>query len=222
MIHVLIADDHKIFLDGLESGLKTEPDINVVATCLNGNYAISAIGSIMNSADRTIDVAVLDINMPDQDGIEVTKYIKANFPSIKVLMLTMYKKAEFIKKLMQAGVDGYMLKESGIDEFITAVRNLYQGKSFFSQAVVNMVMSDLGRLEQREEAIITDREKEIITQIGLGHTTPEISKILKIAPNTVDTHRRNILSKLNLRNSYQLVRYAIFNGYVPNPKDQDS
>lgn len=219
MIKVLIADDHKIFLDGLEAVLENEPDIKVVSRCLNGRFAVASIQALMNTGRESLDIVVLDINMPLLDGIEVTRFIKANYPELKVLMLTMFRKIEFIKQLKNEGIDGYMLKESGIEEFVIAIRRLHQGKTYYSPNVMDTILDHFAQEEETEEAILTDREKEVIVQIGLGRQAKQISEVLNIAQTTVDTHRRNILSKLNLSNSLELVRYAIFNGYIEKPDD---
>lgn len=220
-INILLADDHKIFLEGLELALQQEEDIQVLGACLNGNYAIARIRSIMKSGTEKLDVAVLDINMPELDGIGVTRMVKAEYPDIKVLMLTMFNTVGFVRQLRQESVDGYLLKESSVQELVSAIHAVYNGKTYYSQSVMEKVMDAMGQPAKKEESVLTEREKEVIQQIGLGRQTPEIARVLNIAPNTVDTHRRNILNKLNLRNSLELVRYAIYNGFVDAPQNEE-
>lgn len=210
MIKVLIADDHGIILDGLKSILKSEEGIVVVSTAHNGQEAVEFIEK------NEVDVAVLDINMPIMTGIEATRLIRANHQT-KVLILSMYDTFEFIDELIDAGCQGYILKNRGQEELVMAIKRVYNGKPYFGQKVQDRIMEERLNPKKVKNAIpvnLTKREKEVLKLIALEFTSPEIAQKLFITEATVNTHRRNLISKLDVRSSMGLVRYAFENGML--------
>lgn len=210
MIKVLLADDHEIILDGLKSLLEEEDDIEVVGTAKDGEEAIQLM------ENNTIDVAVLDINMPGMNGIETTKIVRSTTDT-KVLILSMYNTYEFIDELIEAGCQGYILKNKGQEELVRAIRRVYNGKSYFGENVLEKIVEQrLNPQKEKEEVAVTltKREVEVLKLIAQEFTSPEIAEKLFIAEATVNTHRRNLISKLKVRSSLGLVHYAYKHGFI--------
>lgn len=210
MIRVLLADDHEIVLDGLSSVLKDEEGIEVVATASNGEEAVKII------ENNDIDVAVLDINMPKMNGIDATRIIRHNSDT-KVLILSMYNTYEFIDQLMDAGCQGYILKNKGREELVSAIRRVHNNKPYFGDFVHEKLIEhrmSAKRKSVEKDVELTKREVEVLKLIAQEYTSPEIADKLHIVEATVNTHRRNLISKLGVRNSLGLVRYAIENNLL--------
>ncbi|WP_075343140.1 response regulator transcription factor [Tenacibaculum agarivorans] len=208
-INILIADDHQIVIDGLSSLIKNEKHINVVAEAKDGKQVLDILEKV------TIDIAILDIEMPKLDGVQTTLKIKELYPDIKIIILTMYNKAELIKNIISAGADGYILKNKGKEELVKAINIINDGEEYFGDEVTKTLITDLKQKEKQEQLIrLTRREKEVLKLIADGKTTPQISKILFIAPPTVETHRRNLIDKTGVPNSKGLVKFALLNNYI--------
>ena len=212
MIKVLIADDHLIFLDGLKSLLENEEEIEVVVVAENGKQALEKIAALDET--QRPEIAVLDVRMPEMDGIEATKFIQKDYPEMKVLILTMYNKPEFIQELKESGASGYILKNKGKEELVDAIYTLHGGDTYYGQEVAKTFLDSLAKKSTSQKVKLTKREVEVLKCIAGGMTTPEIAEKLFISHPTVETHRRNLLSKLNLRNSLELVKYAHQNEYA--------
>lgn len=211
MIRIIIADDHRIVVEGLESLLKGESDIEVVSAFLNGRDAYEYL--LVND----IDVAVLDINMPEMDGAETTKLIVDAGIKTKILVLSMHDDHEIIDQLLEAGCSGYILKNKGQEELVKAIRALYNGEEHYGSKVVDTIIAARKNPKPTSTKLpikLTKREIEIIKLIAKEFTTPQISKKLNIAETTVDTHRRNMISKLGLKSSIGLARHAVENGLL--------
>lgn len=207
MIKVVIADDHKIVLEGLSSLIKPNKNITVVGEVLNGVQVIDLLHKI------DVDIVVLDIEMPNMDGIETTRKIRELFPNVKILILTMYNEIGFIRKIAQANANGYILKNKGKEELIDAIEAVHKGKQYFGEEVSKTLFKNLTVDTTAGEVKLTKREKEVLKLIANGLTTPKISDNLHIAPTTVETHRRNLIEKTGVSNTKGLVRFAIKNGY---------
>lgn len=208
-INILIADDHQIVIDGLSSLIKNEKHINVVAEAKDGKQVLDILEKV------TINIAILDIEMPKLDGVQTTLKIKELYPDIKIIILTMYNKAELIKNIISAGADGYILKNKGKEELVKAINIINDGEEYFGDEVTKTLITDLKQKEKQEQLIrLTRREKEVLKLIADGKTTPQISKILFIAPPTVETHRRNLIDKTGVPNSKGLVKFALQNNYA--------
>ncbi len=209
-IKVIIADDHQIVIDGLKSLLAQEENIEVVGEALNGEEVLDIL------KDLDVDVAILDIEMPLLSGIEVTKIIKENFPSMKVLILSMYNTEKFVHNVIEIGADGYILKNKGKEELVLAIKYIMKGDEYFGREVEKTFrQSQKKKNDELKNVKLTKREIEVLRLIAIGDTTPIISDKLCIAHSTVETHRRNLIEKTNVRGgSKGLVKYAYENGYT--------
>lgn len=208
MINVLIADDHKIVLDGLSSIISSHEQMSVVCEATNGRQVLDML------ATKEVDVAVLDIEMPELNGVELTKIMVDKYPQIRILILTMYNEIGFIRRVIEAGAHGYVLKEHGKYELIEAILKIHSGEEYFGVDVANTLISSMKSTTINGEIKLTKREIEVLKLIANGKTTPIISNELFIAHTTVETHRRNLIEKTGVSNSKGLVKFAIENGYV--------
>ncbi len=212
-IKIVLADDHNIVLDGLKSLIRETPDIEVIGAAHNGNEALQIIS--LNRSE--IDIAVLDIEMPVMDGLETTRRILADFPKIKVLILTMHEKDSFIQEIVKAGASGYILKDHSSNELVNALRTIDAGQDYFSNRVKDVIFKSLQNKEKSNQEIkLTKREKEVLRLIGRSFSSKEMASELNVAPSTIETHVRNLFDKLGAKNRMDLVRYAINNGYLDN------
>jgi DNA-binding NarL/FixJ family response regulator len=207
MINIIIADDHEIVVEGLHSLLENEEGITIVGEAYNGEEVIPLLES------NAVDVAVLDISMPKMDGIDLTKFIKSNYPKVKILILTMHNEIGFIRRIIEAGAHGYILKNKGKEELVRAIQALYNGNEYLGEEVTKTLFSSIRNTTVYGEIQLTKREKEVLKLIANSFTTPKISDELNIAPSTVETHRRNLIEKTGVQNSKGLVKFAIENGY---------
>lgn len=209
-IKIIIADDHQMFLEGICSLLQNTPEVVVTDTALNGNEVIEKI----KTAD--VDIVVTDINMPIFDGIALSKYIKKHHPGLKILILSTHNDAEMIGKCIQNEVDGYLLKNAEKDELLKALETIASGEKYFGQEVKNEYMNNVFSASKEKETIfqLSRREKEILKYIAMEYTTQEIADTLFISQNTVNTHRKNMLSKINAKNTAGLVKYAMQQGLL--------
>ena len=207
-IRILLVDDHKLILDGLKSLLKVEKGLEIVATATNGIEALESL------RETEIDVVVLDIDMPIMNGLETAKRIREQYPKIKVLILTMHNDIKYIKAIIAAGAHGYILKNRGKEELVSAIKVIVSGEEYYGEAVTRSIIKGMKEDDKKKEAKLTKREIDVLKLIADGKTTPQITKELFIASSTVETHRRNLLEKTGVTNSKGLVRYAIEKGYV--------
>lgn len=209
MIKLLVADDHTMFVDGIESILKTEEDLEVTGKCYNGHSVLSFV------TENPVDIVLLDVNLPGMNGLEVCKTLSEEHPEVKVLAISMFNEESFVTEILNHGAKGYILKNTGRDELLKAIRSIYEGKSYFSKEVTETIMKSL--MNQRKASTRTDhfipklsrREKEVLKLIAQEFTTQEIADSLYISLKTVESHRSSLLSKLNARNSAGLVRIAM-------------
>lgn len=208
MIKVLLADDHQIIIDGLRYILDQEETVEVVGEASNGQEVLDKL------KNRKVDIVILDINMPILDGIDTMIKIRQSYPDIKVLMLTMYNNAEFVKKLNQAGADGFILKNTGKEELMSALNSLTEGKTYYGQEVTKTLLDSQNTSSQPQKVELTKREKEVLNLLADGFTTIEISEKLFISTHTVESHRKNLLSKFRIKNTTGLVKHAFQNGII--------
>lgn len=209
-IRILLADDHQTLTDSLGSLLSDVEDFEVIGKVHEGRSVLDFLK--FNSPN----VVVLDIGMPGIDGIEVLKEIRKTYSSIKVVILTSYYGEGYIEQVMCSGANAFVLKKDASEEVIKAIREVSTDNEFYSSSILPKIIKFFreNELSGKESSKLTKREKEVLRLIGEGKTATEIADVLFIASTTVDTHRRNLLTKLGLRNSLELVRYAIFRGYV--------
>lgn len=204
MTRVVIADDHQMFIDGLKSMLEEVEGIEVVGEATNGKEAVEICDK------ELVDVVIMDISMPVMDGIEATKIILKNHPSIKVLGLSMYNDRNFIADILKTGASGYILKNTGKKELVQALSIIQSGQNYLGKEVSNTLLTSFMKKEPQlhAEEKLSDREVEVLACIALGLTTHEIAAKLFISKNTVETHRKNLLYKLNARNTAELITNA--------------
>ena len=211
IIRVAIADDHQIILDGISSLLASEEKIEIVGLAHHGKE----MKEILNSTE--VDVILTDIKMPICDGLELTKWVKEHYPGVKMIALSMFHSTSLIKKLLKAGIDGYILKNTGKEEMIMSIYSVMKGNPYFSSDISEKVMRSMmlnSKSEEESDVLpisLTKRELEILELIVEEHTGPEIAKKLFISINTVETHRKNLLAKLKVKNTAGLVKYALQN-----------
>ncbi|MEZ4773721.1 MAG: response regulator transcription factor [Bacteroidia bacterium] len=206
-IRLIITDDHKIFRQGLVSLLEKEPHIQVTGEAANGD-ALKALMKI-----NPPDLVLMDVEMPHTDGLAATRWLKENHPGVRVLAMTFHREPAFIKGMLHAGVDGYLLKDTGKEELLQAIEVLSAGNTYFSPAVSGQIMDSL-RPNAQISPILSEREMEIIQLIADQLTTRQISKKLNLSHLTVETHRKNIFLKLGVRNVAGLVRLAYSKGWI--------
>ncbi len=212
-IRVLIADDHTILRAGLKIMLNAQPDIETIGEASDGKQAIT-------EAERLApDVVIMDITMPECNGIEATRQIKRMFPDVRVLILTMHENEEYLFETLRAGAAGYMLKEAADTELISAIRVVSSGRFYLAPSAQSMLVSDyLQRVHTGEErdsySALTEREREILKLVAEGLTNSQIGELLFISPKTVDTHRTHVMDKLNLHSRAELVKYAMRRGLL--------
>jgi DNA-binding NarL/FixJ family response regulator len=210
---VVIADDHVMFRHGLSKILEDMEGIEVVGDAGDGVELLNLLRSI------TPDIIILDITMPNLDGIEAIPRIKASHPDIKILILTMHKDMEFLNRAMAAGADGYLLKEDAGKDVYSAIERIRLGKAFVSSLLAEGLASDwveLCRGVKKTPAgeSLTQREKEVLKLIAEGKSNKEIASALFISIHTVVRHRANLMSKMKLKNTAEIVKYAIEKGYL--------
>lgn len=207
VIKVLVVDDHRIVLDGLCALLDGAEGFRCIGTAENGKEALDRL-KLMQA-----DVVLMDLDMPLMDGMEATTRIKRTMPDVKVLSLTQHNERAMVQRLMDCGSDGYVLKNIDRDELLGAIRKVYSGKRYFSEEVTRKLAErEVVTAASGAPAEITDRETEILRLICEGLSSKQIGEKLFISPRTVDTHRTNIMAKLDIHNVAGLIRFAYQNG----------
>ena len=216
IIKVLIADDHKLYREGIKSLLEDDKDIHISIEVSSGAEILEKL------VNNPIDIILMDIDMPDMNGIEATKVVKEHYPDTRILILSMYDDLEFILDVLKAGASGYLLKSSESLDLIGAIKALALGSCFYSEKISNKLCDYLNQVNQVAAPVIhtsdkpslTKREQEILELIGKEYTNQEIAEELFISTNTVFTHRKNLMKKLSVRNTAGLIRYASKYGII--------
>ncbi len=213
-INVFIVDDHSLIREGYKLILKKyKTEINLVGEASNGIEALEFL-----ETNNNVDVVLLDITMPDMDGFELAKIITEKYPSIKILVLTMHNDEPYIFKMISLGIHGYILKDTTHAELIIALKTVHEGKKFYSNEVSSMMLNRLLRKNEttkKEEVLeLTTKELEILTLVVQGLTSSEIAEMLLTSNRTVETQRRSVMKKIGVRNTAELVSYAIKNNLV--------
>jgi DNA-binding NarL/FixJ family response regulator len=213
-IKILLADDHQIVLDGLKSLLSDINDFEVIGAVSNGKDAVDFIAT-----KEKPDIAVLDIDMPVMNGINATREIKKNFNGVRVLTLSMHNEKGVIQTLMDAGADGYILKNSSREELEKGIRAICRGETFFSTDVTMSLLNQSTEITANNELPeevkdLTEREVEILKLVAEGYSNKEIGERLFISHRTVDTHRTNLMKKMDVHNVAGLIRIALKSGLV--------
>lgn len=209
-IRVLLADDHKIIRQGLRSLIEKQQDMKVVAEAEDGRSAVRLV------AETAPDVVIMDVTMPDLNGAEATKQILSKSPDIKVVALSMHSDSLFVTEMLKSGAVGYLLKDCAFEELAKAIRTVIDNKNYLSPAISGVVLEDyIHRLSKAGFAspdILSDREREVLQLMAEGYSTKKIAQKLHISVKTVETHRRQMMSKLDIHTIAELTKYAIRKG----------
>ncbi|MFC1942892.1 response regulator [Chloroflexota bacterium] len=212
-IRVVLVDDHLILREGIRSLLDKVPDIEMIGEAENGNEAITKVAELMP------DVVLMDITMAGLNGLEATRRIKQQYPSVKVLILTMHETDQYLSEMLEAGASGYVVKTTTSSELISAIRTVYQGDVHLYPSIARMLVEDyLHQVQSGEEKEsyngLTPREKEILMYIAGDKQNKEIADLLGISVRTVQSHRTNLMDKLGAHDRTELVKYAIRKGII--------
>lgn len=205
---VLLADDHAVVRQGFRMILSAEPDFEVIGEAANGRDAVTMAERLQP------EVILMDVSMPELNGIEATRRILAIAPRTRILALSMHRDAVYVREILRAGASGYLLKEAGDHDLLTAIRAVAQGQGYLSPAVSDAVLSDYRRHVTDPIDLLTSREREVLQLIAEGMTNKEIALALDLSIYTVESHRGRIMDKLNLHSAGELVRFAFRNGLI--------
>ncbi len=209
-IRVLVVDDHAILREGIRSLLERAEDITVVGEAANGVEALAQVEALHP------DIVLMDLAMPEMDGLAATRLLRQRFPEVRVLILTQHDNQEYIAPALQAGAAGYVLKRSGGREVIAAIRHVYEQVAFLAPRIAAEVIRDYAEARGNvEQPRLTDREREVLRLVVAGKSNKEIAQELVISPKTASVHRTNIMEKLGVRNSAELVRYVMEHRLLP-------
>jgi DNA-binding NarL/FixJ family response regulator len=202
MISVFIVDDHPVVIEGIHSLLLNEKGIEWAGHAMN---AESCLGYFVNN---TVDIVLMDISMPGMDGVELCTVMKEKYPGIMILGLSTFNQGLYIKKMVENGASGYILKNSSKEELIKAIHAVHEGHIYFS-GEVGMALQEYQKSSMKELPVLTAREKEVLELIAEGYTNPQIAEKIFLSPFTVDSHRKNLLAKLGVKNTASLIRLAV-------------
>lgn len=201
MIRIFIIDDHLMILEGVKILLQESPGIEVAGCAGDGFSALLALGQ------QPADVVLLDINLPDMDGVEVCRELKSRFPALKILGLSTFKERSFITRMLEAGASGYLLKNAGREELEEAIGTAFRGRMYLDDEVAGVVTQ--APPPEMQAPLLTAREKEVLALIADGFTNQQIAAQLYISQLTVDSHRKNLLAKFRVGNTAALIKYAV-------------
>jgi two-component system, NarL family, response regulator NreC len=214
-IKILLADDHRMIRSGLRALLERQPEFRIVAEASSGRETVAL------AETHSPDVAVIDIAMPQLNGIDAAREITANNPRIAIIVLSMHSDEGYVLRALKAGARGYLLKDSPESDLISAIHAVHEGKAFFSPAISRMLADDYVRqLNQRggesgdSYELLTAREREVLHLLAEGKSNKEVASILGLSLYTIETHRSNLLQKLNLKGTAELILYAVRKGVI--------
>lgn len=209
IIRIVIVDDHAVLRSGLKALLNCSPLFQVIGEAGDGQQAIRMVEELRP------DILLLDISMPIMSGVECIKEIKARGLSCRILVLTMYDDDEYIKEVMRAGADGYVLKKSADTELVEGILKIYSGKKYLNETMSQTLLDSLLKIHDEKNdhrnpyTLLSPREREVLRLLAQGHTNSEIASHLSLSAKTVDTYRSRIMNKLNVRKKSELVNYAL-------------
>jgi two-component system, NarL family, response regulator NreC len=207
-IRILLADDHAVVRQGFKMILDAQPDMEIVGEAANGREVIALAGEVHP------DVVIMDVAMPELNGIEATRRLAEVSPHARVLALSMHKDSVYVREVLRAGARGYVLKESGAGDLVNAVRAVASGEGYLSPAVSNAVLDDYRRHVTNPIDLLTSREREVLQMLAEGKTNKEIAAVLNLSVYTIDAHRGRVMEKLNIHSINELVRFAVRNGLI--------
>jgi DNA-binding NarL/FixJ family response regulator len=207
-IRILLADDHAVVRRGFQMILAEQPDMEVVGEAGNGREALELAATLKP------DVVVMDVAMPELNGIEATRRMADHAPHARVLALSMHKDSVYVREILRAGARGYLLKDAAPADLVSAVRAIAAGEGYLSPAVSDAVLDDYRRHVTNPIDLLTSREREVLQMLAEGKTNKEIAGVLNLSVYTVDAHRGRIMEKLNAHSINDLVRFAVRNGLI--------
>lgn len=207
-IRILLADDHAVVRQGFKMILDAQPDMEIVGEAGNGREAVELVEELKP------DVVVMDVAMPELNGIEATRRVASSVPHTRVIALSMHKDSVYVREVLRAGARGYLLKDSGAGDLVSAVRAVAQGEGYLSPAVSDAVLDDYRKHVTNPIDLLSSREREVLQMLAEGKTNKEIAGVLNLSVYTVDAHRGRIMEKLNLHSINELVRFAVRNGMI--------
>ena len=207
-IRILLADDHSVVRHGFRRILEAQVDMEVVGEVSNGREAVDQ-ASVLQP-----DVIIMDVTMPELNGIEATRRIAQSVPRARVLALSMHRDAVYVREILRAGARGYLLKDSSEADLIAAVRSVAKGEGFLSPAIAHAVLTDYRKHVTNPIDMLTSREREVLQLVAEGKTNKEIASGLNLSVYTVEAHRGKIMEKLNLHSVSEMVRFALRNGLI--------
>jgi two-component system, NarL family, response regulator NreC len=207
-IRIVLVDDHAVVRQGFKMILSAESDMEIVGEAANGRDAVELAEQL------SPDIVVMDVAMPELNGIEATRRLSGPGQHTRVLALSMHKDSVYVREILRAGARGYLLKDSGAEDLVRAIRTIAAGESWLSPAVSNAVLEDYRRHVTDPIDLLTSREREVLQMLAEGKTNKEIAVVLHLSVYTVDAHRGRIMEKLNLHSINELVRFAIRNGLI--------
>jgi len=206
MIRIFITDDHSLIREGLKKIINDEKDISIIGEAGNAKDTMSFVLS------KNIDMLILDLNLPDKNGLDLLKELKSLKPELKILILSMHPEDRFAMRVLRAGASGYITKESVGEELVRAIRKVYNGGKYVSESLAEMLAIEIqGGGDKPIHEILSDREFQVLQMIASGKTLAEISEALSLAVTTISTYRARVLEKLNLHSNAELIHYAITN-----------
>ena len=205
---ILLADDHSVVRSGFRMILDAQADLEVVGEVANGREAVEQATALQP------DVVIMDVTMPELNGIEATRRIAAAMPKTRVLALSMHKDSVYVREILRAGACGYLLKDSGEGDLVSAVRAVARGEGYLSSGVSDAVLTDYRKHVTDPIDLLSSREREVLQMIAEGKTNKEIAVTLNLSVYTVEAHRGRIMEKLNLHSTGELVRFAVRNGLI--------
>jgi DNA-binding NarL/FixJ family response regulator len=207
---ILLVDDHKILRDGIRSLVKGYDDIDVIGEAPDGRTALQMVKKLLP------DLVIMDISMPDMNGIDATRKIRNEHPDIKIIALSMHHDKQFVSEIFRAGASGYLIKDSAFDELDHAIRVVMSGKTYINPLIASIVVESLvsqsSTPSSQSFSLLTEREREVLQLIAEGRSTKQIAYDLSVSSKTVESHRRQVMGKLNIRSVAELTKFAIREG----------
>ena len=213
---IILADDHAILRHGLSKLIQQEKDMEVIAEAGDGHEIIDLM------REKSPDIIIMDIGMPNLNGIDTTRQITSNYPKVKIIGLSMHSGKKFVAEMLKAGASGYLLKDCAFEELITAIKTVREGKIYLSPSIADIIVENYVRPSDGSEksvfSLLSQREREVLQLLSEGKTTKQIGLSLHLSAKTIEGHRLRIMSKLNIDNVANLTKYAIQEGLTsPNP-----
>jgi two-component system response regulator NreC len=207
-IRILLVDDHAVVRQGFKMILTAQSDMEIVGEAGNGREAVEQAEQLKP------DIVIMDVAMPELNGIEATRRLAASTPHARVIALSMHKDSVYVREILRAGARGYLLKDSGAGDLVSAIRAVASGESYLSPAVSNAVLDDYRKHVTNPIDLLSSREREVLQMLAEGKTNKEIAVVLNLSVYTVDAHRGRIMEKLNVHSINELVRFAVRNGLI--------